>query len=330
MRVFVTGATGIVGNAVARLLARKGHQVRALARNLERARMILPPEVELARGDVLEPETLKAAAAGCELVFHAAGIPELWQRDEAVFDRVNRQGTAHVLRAALEAGARRAVYTSTMDVFAAPRGGTLVETLPDAEPKKTAYERSKVAAEREAEAVRAQGLDVVFVNPAAVYGPSPSLTGLNAFFGKLLRGQVPMVPPGGMSVVYVEALALAHLAASEKGRDGERYIVSDGHVSNRELAEAVVRVAGLPRVPPSAPAWLMKALAAVSVPLARAFRFTPLVTPGQLAFVLWDARADASKAVRELGYRPMPLGEGVSNTVEFLEEQGFGTTPRRE
>ena len=125
------------------------------------------------QGDVEDPSSLRSACEGVEWVFHVAGMPEQWQADESIFDRVNRQGAANMMAAALAAEVNRVVHTSTMDVFAAPSGGTLVEDKLDPEPKHTAYERSKQAAEREVEAVRAQGLDVVYVNPGAVYGPGP-------------------------------------------------------------------------------------------------------------------------------------------------------------
>lgn len=322
MNVLVTGATGLIGNALVRRLVERGDAVRALVREPERAAKVLPAGVELVRGDVTAPESLPAAVRGVERVFHAAGMPEQWQADEGVFDRVNRQGTVNVLKAALEAQVRRVVYTSTMDVFAAPRGGTLVETNIDTAAKPTAYERSKQAAEREAEALRQQGLDVVYVNPAAVYGPSPVHVALNSMFLKLLNGQMPALPPGGMPVVYVDGVTDVHLAAAEKGASGERYLVADEHLSNTELARAILRAAGRPeRVPFTAPEPLMKLLAAVSEPLARAFGFTPLVARGQLSFMLWNVRVDASKAQRELGFRPTPLAEGMEKTVAFLREQ---------
>src|SRR5262245_35883526 len=118
MNVLVTGATGNVGHAIAKKLALRGDSVRALVRNEDRARSVLPAEVALVRGDITEPETLAPAMRDVELVFHAAGMPEQWQRDEGVFDRVNHLGTVAVFDAARAAGVKRVVYTSTMDVFA--------------------------------------------------------------------------------------------------------------------------------------------------------------------------------------------------------------------
>ncbi len=321
MNVLVTGATGLIGNALAKRLAAEGHRVRALVRDVERASKLLPPAVERVRGDVTDPASLEPACAGVEVLFHAAGMPEQWQRDEGIFDRVNRQGTANVLEAARRAGVRRAVYTSTMDVFAAPDGGTLTEERIDAHPKHSAYERSKQDAEREAEAVRQRGLDVVFVNPAAVYGPSPVHIALNSFFIRLLTKKMPMLPPGGMSVAYIDGVVEAHLLALSRGRSGERYLIADAHLSTRALAEHIVRAAGSGRVPAQAPAGLLKVTAAAMAPLARAFGFEPLVAPGQLGFMLWDAHVDASKAVRELGFRQTPVEEGIRRTVEFLRAE---------
>jgi dihydroflavonol-4-reductase len=320
--ILVTGATGLIGNAIARRVAEGGEPVRALVRDPARARAVLPASVRLFQGDVTKPASLASALSGARLVFHAAGLPEQWAPQEAIFDRVNHLGTANLLQAALAAGVARVVYTSTMDVFAKDPDGWLRETQLDPAPKPTAYERSKQAAERAADRIRDQGLEVVFLNPAAVYGPTPTVTGMTEFFLKLLSGRAPLLPPGGMSLAYVDAVAEAHLRAAETGAAGERYLLADGYLTLRDLAVLTARVAGLRRVPPTAPAWLVRAVAGLSAPLARALGFTPLVAPGQLSFLLWDAKVDTAKARSELGYRPFPLEEGVRRTVEHLRRTG--------
>jgi len=325
MRVLVTGATGLVGHGVARALVGRGHDVRALVRDPGRAGPLLPQGVTPVPGDITHPDSLGPAFAGVEWLFHSAGIPEQWQRDESVFDLVNRQGTAWVMGAARAAGVRRAIYTSTGDVFVAPRGGTVTEGPLDPVPKFTAYERSKVAAEREVEAVRSSRFDVVVLNPAATYGPAPVVTGLNAAIVKQVKGKVPLLPPGGTSVVYIDGLAEAHVLAAEKGRSGERYVVADGYLPLLELAREVARLVPGVRVPPLAPEWVLRAATGVTAALARVFGFVPPVAPGELEFVLWQARLDASKAVNELGFRQTPIDEGLRRTVEHLRAQGaFG------
>lgn len=317
--VLVTGATGLIGNAIAKRLQQQGKRVRALVRDLSRAKDVVGEGIELVKGDITDPRSVADAVRGAAIVFHAAGMPEQWQPDDTIFDRVNREGTVHVLEAALAAKVRRVVYTSTMDVFAAPRGGTLVETNLDAEDKPTAYERSKQAAEREAERIRARGLDVVYVNPSAVFGPSPVHVGLNDFFLQIANRKAPLLPPGGVSVLYVDGCTDAHLAAAERGVNGERYLLSDGHVTNVDLARRVLAAMGSRRAPPpTAPAWLLRAVAAASAPLARSFGFKPIIAPGQLSFLMWNVRVDASKARRELGFEPTPLDDGVAKTIAFL------------
>lgn len=323
MKILVTGGTGLIGNDLVRTLVQRGHEVRALVRSPERARRLLPGEVTLIEGDVTVPQSLEPACQGVERVFHAAGIPEQWQADDSIFDRVNRGGTVNVLTAALRAGVKRVIYTSTMDVFAAPPGGTLVESNLDPHPKHTAYERSKQAAEQEAERIRQQGLDVVYVNPGAVYGPGPVHEGTNSFFIKLMNRDAPLLPPGGMALAFVRGVTAVHLAAADRGQSGDRFLVADTHATNRELAQAIAaQVPGL-KVPPVGPAWALRALATVSAPLARTFGFRPLIALGQLQFLLWNVRVDASKAIRELDFVPTSLEEGVRETIAALREQGL-------
>ena len=319
MRALVTGATGKVGGATARALLERGDEVRVLVRDPERARGILPTGVDVRRGDVTEPESLPAAVEGCELVFNAMGLPEQWVTNEDVFDRVNARGTENVISAARGAGARRVVHTSTIDVFHAERGGRFDETSLADYPKGTAYERSKQRAEELALAAR-DGIDVVIVNPAGVYGPTPasSISFDNQLFEPLIRRRLPALPPGGCGVTFDAGVARGQLLAAERGRDGERYILSDRHVSLHELAETVVRVAGRGRVPPVLPPGLARVLATVGEGVSRLIRKPPLLPRGQLHFFLWDAHPDSSKAQDELGWEPTPLDEGVRIAVEAL------------
>jgi dihydroflavonol-4-reductase len=317
MRVLVTGATGKVGNAVAGALADRGDDVRALVRDVARARELLPPGVEAVKGDVTDPGSVAAAVAGCELVFNSMGIPEQWLGDESLFDRVNADGTRVVAKAARAAGVRRLVHTSTEDVFHAERGGRFDESDLAGYPKGTAYERSKQRAEELALAQQ-DGLEVVIVNPAGVYGPGPvaSISLDKNLFEPVVRGRLPALPPGGLGIVYVGGVASGHLLAAERGQAGERYILCDRHVGLRELAETVKRIAGRGRVPPTLPVPLAKALAIGGEAISRLIRRPPLLARGQLHYFLWNATPDSSKAQRDLGWEPTPLEEGVRRTLE--------------
>ena len=255
MRFLVTGATGKIGNAVAKRLADRGDEVVALVRNVAKARELLPAGVELARGDVTDPESLRRAVEGAEGVFNCMGLFEQWFADPGIFERVNAEGARNVIAAAREAGVGRAVHTSTFDVFHADTGGTVSEDAVADYPKGTAYERSKQRAEELVLAEAAEGIEVVIVNPSSVYGPGPwQGTGLDRAFRDAIRRRLPAVPPGGMTLAYVDDVAAGHLAAFERGTPGERYILADGYATMREILSVAVAEAGRGWVPPTLPA----------------------------------------------------------------------------
>lgn len=319
MKVLVTGATGKVGNALAAALLERGEDVRVLVRDPNRAAAVLPSGVEVARGDATEPGSLAPAVAGCEMVFNAMGLPEQWFADEGIFDRVNAIGSGDLARAAKEAGVRRFVHTSTNDVFHADRGASFDESELATYPKGTAYERSKQEAERRVLAQR-DGMEVVILNPTGVYGPGPSSSHTleNGLFRPLVEKRLPAMVPGGMGLVFVGGVTRGHLAAAERGRDGERYILTDAYVELADLARQVVRIAGRGRVPPTMPVPVAKAFAVAGEAVSRVIKRPPMLARGQLHFFQWQAKADASKAQRELGFEPTPLEEGLRRTLDAM------------
>ena len=320
MRVLVTGATGKVGNAIASALLERGEEVRVLVRDPERAASVLPSGVVPVKGDATEPDTLAPAVEGCELVFNAMGLPEQWFADEGIFDRVNAVGSGDLAAAAKAAGVRRFVHTSTNDIFHAEQGAAFDESQVADYPKGTAYERSKQRAEELVMAQRAP-MEVVITNPTGVYGPGPSSSHTleNGLFEPLVRKRLPAMVPGGMGLVFVDGVVQGSLAAAERGRDGERYILTDTYATLKELAETVVKVAGRGRVPPTMPVPVAKVFATMGEGVSRVIRRPPMLAKGQLHFFQWQARADSSKAQRELGFTPTPLEDGVRRTLEAME-----------
>jgi dihydroflavonol-4-reductase len=323
MRVLVTGATGKVGNAVARQLLERGDEVVALVRDPARARESLPAGLQLASGDVTDAASVRAAAEGIEGAFNCMGIFEQWMADPGVFDRVNAEGARNVVAAAREAGARRAVHTSTFDVFHAETGGTVREDAVADYPKGTHYERSKQHAEELVLAEARDGFELVIANPAAVYGPGPwAATGLDSVIRDAIRRRLPGLPPGGMTLVHIDDVATGHLAAFDRGRPGERYVLADGYATGREIVRVAVDEAGRGWVPPTLPASLAKGMAVAGEALSRVIKRPPLLGRGQLTFLLWQAHADSSKAQEELGVEFTPWEEGVRRTVRWMRETG--------
>ena len=323
MRALVTGATGKIGNAVARQLAERGDEVVALVRSPAKARDLLPSGIELAQGDVSDPGSLRAAAEGVDAAFNCMGLFEQWFADPGIFDRINAQGARSVIAAALQAGAKRAVHTSTFDVFHAPQGGTVSETEVASYPKDTAYERSKQLAEKLVLEEAGNGIEVVIVNPSSVYGPGPwQGTGIDRAIRDAIRRRLPATPPGGMTLVFADDVARGHLAAFDRGKPGERYILADGYAPMREVLRLAVTEAGRGWVPPTLPLGLARGMARAGESISRVIKQPPLLGKGQLTFLEWQARASNEKARAELGVEFTPLADGMARTVRWMADSG--------
>ncbi len=323
MRTLVTGATGTVGGAVVQQLLSAGRQVRALVRDPVKAKPLLPAAVELLAGDVTDPASVARAVAGCGAVFHTAGLPEQWLRDPRRFTEVNVAGSVNVGEAALAAGVATFVYTSTIDVFAWTAGQPFDESTLATEPKGSYYERSKQEADRAMVALAARGLPVRYAHPAAVYGDAPALNpGLNDVIVRLLRGQVPLLLPGGIPVVLAADVGRGHLLL-ETAPVGARAILSERFVTLVELARAAVAAAGFGKVPRVMPIWLARAVSASGEGLAKLLRRPPLIPAGQLQFLLEDVHPSAERARRELGWTPTPFPDAMASAVAAFRARGW-------
>jgi dihydroflavonol-4-reductase len=313
----LTGGTGIVGNAIAAELVRRGRRVRALVRSIERGQALLPPECGLVQGDVTDAASVARAVDGCEVVYHAAGLPEQWLADPATFARVNAGGTRIVADAARAAGVARFVYTSTIDVFACIPGVPFDEGTIAVAPKPTPYERSKQEADRYVSELVAAGFPAVFLHPSAVYGPVPAASpGLNQLVADLARGRIPMLLPGGMPVVYAADVATGHVLA-EAAPPGSRFILSESYVTLAGIAAAVAERTGA-KVPRVMPSFVAHGVAVAGEALARVTRKPPLIPHGQLLFLESHTRPDAARARRVLGWSPRPFREALPATLEFV------------
>jgi dihydroflavonol-4-reductase len=324
-RTLVTGGTGFIGSAVVRRLLARGRQVRCLVEPGAPRANLDGLDVELVVGDVLDRDAVARAIAGCDAVYHLAAIFRLWLPDEKLLYDVNCEGTKNVLFAALRAGVRRVVHTSSIAAVGVDDGGVADETSPfrdwnDA----NAYIRSKYLSELDARRLAGEGLPVVIVCPAFPFGAgdlAPTPTG--SFIIEALRGRVPGTTAGGFCAVDVDDVAECHVLAEEQGRIGERYIAGAHNVTYQQFYATVTRVAGLPPIRRRLPAPAVLGMAWGMEQVARLTGRPPRITLQAARYALRRAWFDSSKAVRELGMPQTPLEVTVDKAVRWFRAQGY-------
>lgn len=325
MNILVTGGTGFIGaNLVAALLARGDH-VRVLRRATSSLVALEDLPVEHVLGDVLEPEAVARAVAGCDLVFHVAAVSSYWRAKRAQVYQVNVEGTRIVMEACLRAGVPRVVHTSSVAAIGIPAPGSLAdETTPfDALSRTFVYADSKRLAEDEVQRAVQRGLDAVIVNPATVIGARDHYLGSGSLVVELARGRMPAVPPGGMCVADADAVTQGHLLAAVRGRTGARYILGGENLSHRQIAEIVAEVVGTPVPRLVVPRPLLRPAALAVDTFNAVSRRPPLISGEQIRLSGIHFYFDSSKAVRELGYPIMPFREAARKAYEWYRAHGF-------
>jgi len=319
-RVFVTGATGLVGYNIVQSLLKRSRRVRVLVRSAEKAKNLLPKGVEIVQGDILDKEGLTNAMNGCAVVYHAAGLPEQWFRDSKIFYQINVQGTQNIIDAVEKNGVHKLIYTSTIDVFKGNTGERFNESIVDLNPKGTAYERSKQQAFQIITEAAEKGLPVISVHPAGVYGPGPAGSpGVNNFISDLKNGKVPMLLPGGLPLVFSEDVGEGHVLAEEKGTIGQSYILSEDYYTLPDLAAIILcALRTNKKVPVVIPLPVVRLVSNLGEWIANLTGKPPLIPKGQLHFMLWGALPDSTKARVKLDWKAIPLPQGIRRTVGYL------------
>jgi dihydroflavonol-4-reductase len=322
----VTGATGFVGSAVARALLARGRRVRVLARPNSDRRNLAGLAVEIAEGAMEDPCSLARAVAGCRYVYHVAADYRIWVPDPAPMFRANVDGTRDLLTAALEAGAERVVYTSSVATLGLVPGGSADEETPSSlDDMIGPYKRSKFAAEQVARGLaRERGLPVVIVNPSTPVGPGdikPTPTG--RLIVEAARGQMPAFVDTGLNIVHVDDVAEGHLAAAENGRIGERYILGGENMALAEILAEVAQAVG--RRPPwlRVPHSVLFPVAIGAELAARATGRDPFVTLDGVRMSRKKMYFSSEKASRELGYRSRPAREAIADAVGWFRDNGY-------
>lgn len=330
MQLFITGATGFVGSHVARLAANQGARLRLLTRQSSNLSNI-PPDAELVRGDLREPAKFAAALHGCDALIHVAADYRLWVPDPAEMYKANVEGTRELLRLAREAGVPRVVYTSSVATMGFRKNASVVdEDTPVSEADMIGhYKRSKWMAEQVALDSARDGQAVVILNPTTPIGSmdmKPTPTGRIVL--DFLNRKFPAYVDTGLNLVDVEEIARMHLAALERGRFGERYILGGENLTLKQILDNLAQITGLPSPSIKVPHSVAMAFAFFDETLTGKLRGKePRATVEAVRMgrkMMW---ATSAKAERELGWRVVPVDSALRQACRWFVANGYAPRP---
>jgi dihydroflavonol-4-reductase len=323
--VLITGASGFVGSAIAGKARAAGYRVRVLVR-ASSPRTNIHADDEIAIGDLRDRASIAAAMRGIRFVIHAAADYRLWTPSPAELLRSNVDGTRIVMEEALRAGVERIVYTSSVATIALRDDALADESRPLPESEAIgAYKKSKVLAERAVEEmVERAGLPAVIVNPSTPIGPGdvkPTPTG--RIIVEAACGRMPAYVDTGLNLAHVDDVAAGHLAALDRGRIGERYILGGENVHLGTMLADIARIVG--RRPPRLrlPIAALYPLALGAELWARCSGREPFATRDGLRMARHHMFFSDAKARRELGYTSRPYRDGIADAIAWFRQHGY-------
>ena len=333
MRIVLTGATGFIGGHVARRLLDRGDDVVAIVRDPDRAADLAALGAELVRGDVTDKDSMRPAFDGADALFHLAAWYEVGVDDIATMERVNVDGTRHVLELMREFELATGVYTSTLAVNSDTRGRLLDESYrhDPSDGFLSAYDRTKWEAHYEvALPMIEDGLPLVIVLPGLVYGPGDT-SQMGDTIRQYLKKDLPMLVRGaGYCWGHVDDVADAHLLALDDGTVGESYIIAGPPHTLEEAFELAERLTEIPAPRLRLPPWLVRGLASALRPVHAVVGLAGEFHPETLRVVAGVTYyGDNAKARSELGYAPRPLEQGLPATLAAEMEALGMDVPRR-
>src|SRR5215469_11144288 len=324
--ILVTGASGFVGAAVARKALERGFRVRVLMRSNSTRTNIVGLDVEVVLGDMRNVQSMRLALEGARYLFHVAADYRLWARDPLEIARNNLEGARATMQAALKAGLERVVYTSSVAALKPGNGEAVDETSRQSEQSAIGvYKKSKLLAEREVERMVAhENLPAVIVAPSTPIGPrdvKPTPTG--RIIVEAARGRMPAFVDTGLNLVHVDDVAAGHLAALDRGKIGERYILGGQNVHLSQMLGAIARLLG--RRPPRVrmPRGPIVPLAIMAEGIARITGREPFVTRDALRMSKYQMFFTTAKAERDLGLTARPFTEALSDAIGWFRDAGY-------
>lgn len=325
MKIAVTGASGHIGVNLCKKLSQQGHDIKALIHTNAESLKDIP--AEKIRGDLKDPDSLAALVLDADIVIHLGAVISIRGNKTGELFDINVEGTRRICDAVRHASVGRFIHFSSIHALVhRPHDTVLDESRPLALTDKMAYSRSKAAAEEIVLDAAKNGLDAVILSPTAVIGPydyAPSLMGKALIL--LATGKLPAIVKGGYNWVDVRDVTEATIAAIEKGKNGERYLLSGHWKTLKQISDLVSRITDLPSPRKfTCPHWL----AQIGLPFINlycsVYEKEPLYTQDSL-YTLRTSHKNIShkKATEELGFKPRPFEETLRDTLHWFQDQGF-------
>ncbi|WP_317928637.1 NAD-dependent epimerase/dehydratase family protein [Halioxenophilus sp. WMMB6] len=318
--VLVTGASGFVGSHITRQLCRERRQVRVLLRKSSSQEALKTLPVEIHYGDVLDPASLKAAMQGCETVFHSVVDPRFWLTDPTHIYRNNVEGLVNSMEVALECGVEHFIFTSSMGTLGFNPDGKVTEDIEfNWYDKANPYILARLEAENTFMSYcRDKGLPGVALCIANTYGPEDyGPTPHGKMLCDVAQGKITSILDAAATTVDIRDTAQAALLAEKYGRNGERYIIANEFISNRDFYTLVAAECRLP--PPKViPYWIAWSVAFIGESICKLLRKKDYLLSTDAVFLSNAFKAmDNNKARNELGWTPRPIAETIKDTVTW-------------
>lgn len=322
--VTVTGASGHLGASLVRALLSRGLKVRALVHCNTRALEGL--DIERVTGDILDPDSLKQAFTGTDVVFHLAARISIVSWDRKQVEAVNIAGVKNVVAACIATGVKRLIHTSS---FHAIKQEPLDEPLDESRPLLDAgyflpYNNSKAEGERIVRNAVAKGLNAVIITPTGMIGPydfRPSHFGASLL--AMAKAKLPALVDAGLNWVDTRDVAEGMIRACEHAKTGAKYILSGHWVTLSDIAQQVTDITGAKALQVMLPMWLARTGAPLAALFDRIRGRRPLFTPISMKELESNKNISHAKASKELGYEPRPLQQTIADTVDWFRSYGF-------
>lgn len=325
-RVAITGASGLLGGNLAAELIAAGHEVVAIRRSGSKVAHLDQLPITWREAELADTAALTRAFAGTEAVFHCAAAVGVVREVTPAMTAANVTGTANVIDAVIGAGVARLVHTSSVVAVGLSTDGKPVdETAPwnfDTEGLIDAYAITKRRAEEVVHAARDR-IDAVIVNPTYMFGPLDARPSSGDLIVKIVRRRVPGTTPGYNNFVDVRDVARGMIAAWQRGRRGERYILAGHDMTYAEIMRTIAWVAGVKPPRFQIPRVAARVVGAFGDLVERLGR-EPLVNSTAVRYAFTDRfRFASDKAARELGYTFGPIEPAIRDAIVWFRAHGM-------